>query len=175
MANNFVTVATFPTSIEANLAKQLLEAEGIRAYLANESTVDLAWHLTVAVGWVKLQVHQSDAALAQLILQSSNLDDKSISEADESTAAEQLFLQEDEGDEDIVKVSWADETADRAFRSAVIGLILIFLPFQLYSLWLLVRLLVSRRRRISQNRRWKVIVALLVNLLNIFILWIMFF
>ncbi len=175
MANNFVTVATYNNSIEANLAKQLLETEGIRAYLANESTVDMAWHLTVAVGWIKLQVHQSDAVLAKSILESSILDEQSVSEADESTALEQLFLPEDEDDEDIVQVSWADETADRAFRAAVVGLILIFLPFQLYSLWLLVRLLVSRRRRISQNRRWKVIVALLLNLLNLFILWIMFF
>ncbi|MBW4563207.1 MAG: DUF2007 domain-containing protein [Mojavia pulchra JT2-VF2] len=172
MANHFVTVATFNNSIEANLAKQLLDAEGIRSYLANESTVDLAWHLTVAVGWIKLQVHESDAALAKSILESGNLDNQPVSEADESTA-EQLFLQEDE--DNIVKVSSADKTADRAFRSAVIGLILIFLPFQLYSLWLLVRLLVSRRRRISQNRRWKVIVGLLLNLLNLFILWIMFF
>jgi hypothetical protein len=178
MANNFVTVATYNNSLEANLAKQLLEAEGIRCYLANESTVDLAWHLTVAVGWIKLQVHQSDVALAKSILESSIVDEQSVSEGDESTAAEQLFPpeDEDEDDEDIVKLSWADETADRAFRSAVVGIILIFLPFQLYSLWLLLRLLVSpRRRRLSQNRHWKVIVALLLNLLNLFILSIMFF
>jgi Putative prokaryotic signal transducing protein len=174
MANNLVTVATFSNSLEANLAKQLLEAEGIRSYLANESTVDLAWHLTVAVGWIKLQVHESDASQAKFILGSNNLDA-------ETTAPEQVYVQDDDSDDEIIQVSWADQTADRAFRVAVIGLIIIFLPFQLYSLWLLLRLLVSRdacgglRLRISQNRRWKVIAALLLNLLNLFILWMMFF
>lgn len=168
MANNFVTVATYNNSLEANLAKQLLEAEGISCYLANESTVDLAWHLTVAVGWIKLQVHESDVAQAKFILGSSNLDLEPAAEGEETTP-------EDTDDDDIIKVSWADETADRAFKVAVIGLILIFLPFQLYSLWLLLRLLLSRTRdRISQNRRWKIIVALLINLLNLSILWTIF-
>ncbi|MBD2355042.1 DUF2007 domain-containing protein [Tolypothrix sp. FACHB-123] len=168
MANNFVTVATYNNSLEANLAKQLLEAEGISSYLANESTVDLAWHLTVAVGWIKLQVHEQDAAQAKFILGSSNLEVESAAEGEETTA-------DDADDDDIIKVSWADQTADRAFKVAVIGLILIFLPFQLYSLWLLLRLLLSRTRdRISQNRQWKVITALLINLLNLSILWIIF-
>ncbi|MBD2194136.1 MULTISPECIES: putative signal transducing protein [Calothrix] len=168
MANNFVTVATYSNSLEANLAKQLLEAEGISSYLANESTVDLAWHLTVAVGWIKLQVHEQDAAQAKFILGSSNLEVESAAEGEEMTA-------EDTDDDDIIPVSWADQTADRAFKVAVIGLILIFLPFQLYSLWLLLRLLVSRTRdRISKNRRWKVITALLINLLNLSILWTIF-
>ncbi|NJR76495.1 MAG: DUF2007 domain-containing protein [Scytonema sp. CRU_2_7] len=174
MANNFVTVATFNNSIEANLAKQRLEAEGIRSFLANESTVDLAWHLTVAVGWIKLQVHESDAAQAKFILGSSKLDAQSVAEGDKTTAQEQLLVQDEAEDDEIIKVSWADQTADRAFRVAVIGIIIIFLPFQLYSLWLLLRLLVSRDR-ISHNRRWKVIAALLLNLLNLFILWVMFF
>ncbi|MBD2205858.1 DUF2007 domain-containing protein [Calothrix sp. FACHB-1219] len=168
MANNFVTVATYNNSLEANLAKQLLEAEGISCYLANESTVDLAWHLTVAVGWIKLQVHEQDAAQAKFILGSSNLEVESAAEGEETTA-------EDVDDDDIIQVSWADQTADRAFKVAVIGLILIFLPFQLYSLWLLLQLLLSRTRdRISQNRLWKVITALLINLLNLMILWTIF-
>ncbi|BAY66298.1 hypothetical protein NIES22_64120 [Calothrix brevissima NIES-22] len=168
MANNFVTVATYNNSLEANLAKQLLETEGISCYLANESTVDLAWHLTVAVGWIKLQVHEQDAAQAKFILGSSNLEVESAAEGAETTT-------QDTDDDDIIQVSWADQTADRAFKVAVIGLLLIFLPFQLYSLWLLLRLLVSRTRdRISQNRQWKVITALLINLLNLSILWIIF-
>ncbi|MBD2361840.1 DUF2007 domain-containing protein [Anabaena minutissima FACHB-250] len=157
MVNNFVTVSTFSNYVDANLAKQLLESEGIQCYLANESTVNMAWHLTVAVGWIKLQVNQTDLEQAKKVLVSSEFEIEDS--ADE-------WLQDD----DIEKISWADETADRAFRTSVIGLILLFLPIQIYSLWLLVRLLVSRRQ-ISSNRRIKVIVALLLDLLNLYILW----
>ncbi|WP_414577963.1 putative signal transducing protein [Anabaena sp. CCY 9402-a] len=161
MVNNFVTVSTFSNYIDANLAKQLLESQGIQCYLANESTVNMAWHLTVAVGWIKLQVNQTDLEQAKKVLVSSEFEIEDS--ADE-------WLQNDEADDDIEKISWADETADRAFRTSVIGLILLFLPIQIYSLWLLVRLLVSRRQ-ISSNRRIKVIVALLLDLLNLYILW----
>ncbi|MEA5567731.1 DUF2007 domain-containing protein [Anabaena sp. UHCC 0399] len=157
MVNNFVTVSTFSNYVDANLAKQLLESEGIQCYLANESTVNMAWHLTVAVGWIKLQVNQTDLEQAKKVLVSSEFEiEDSVDE----------WLQDD----DIEKISWADETADRAFRTSVIGLILLFLPIQIYSLWLLVRLLVSGRQ-ISSNRRIKVIVALLLDLLNLYILW----
>lgn len=167
MVNNFVTVATFINSVEANLAKQRLEAEGIRCYLADESIVELAWHLSVAFGWIKLRVHQQDVELAKSILTSTELD----SGLEPETITEDPWLsQSDEADDDIEKLSWADETADRAFRVAVIGLILIVLPLQLYSLWLLIRLLVSRRQ-ISKNRQLKVIVALIFDLINLLIVW----
>jgi hypothetical protein len=159
MVNNFVTVATFSNYVDANLAKQLLESAGIQCYLANESTLNTAWHLTVAVGWLKLQVHQADLEPAKDVLASSEL----------AITADDL-LEDDTDDNDFVKISWADETADRAFRTSVIGLILLFLPIQLYSLWLLIRLFVSRRQ-ISPNRRLKVIIALLLDLLNLYIIW----
>ncbi|UKP00469.1 putative signal transducing protein [Nostoc sp. UHCC 0870] len=157
MGNNFITVSTFSNYIDANLAKQLLESQGIQCYLANESTVNMAWHLTVAVGWIKLQVNQTDLEQAKKVL---------VSSAFEIEDSADEWLQDD----DIEKISWADETADRAFRTSVIGLMLLFLPIQIYSLWLLVRLLVSLRQ-ISANRRIKVIVALLLDLLNLYILW----
>lgn len=161
MVNNFVTIATFGNYVDANLAKQLLESQGIQCYLANESTVNMAWHLTVAVGWIQLQVSQADIEQAKIVLVSSEF---------ETAVSGEESLSNDEADDDIEKLSWVDETADRAFRTAIIGLILIFLPIQLYSLWLLIRLLVSRRR-ISPNRRIKVIFALLLDLLNLYIIW----
>ncbi len=159
MVDKFVTLATYTNSIEANLAKQHLETAGIRAFLANESTVDVAWHLTIAVGWIKLQVPESDVDLAISLL---------TTDVEAETTEQSEF--QDDADDDIEKLSWADQTADRAFRAAVIGLILFILPIQIYSLWLLLRLLVSRRR-ISRNRRVKVIVALILDLVNLFILF----
>jgi hypothetical protein len=117
----------------------------------------MAWHLTVAVGWIKLQVKKTDLEQAKQILVASEFEMEDS--ADE-------WLEDDE----IETISWADATADRAFRTAVIGLLLLFLPIQLYSLWLLVRLLVARHP-ISSNRRIKVIVALLLDLLNLYIIW----
>jgi hypothetical protein len=38
MSNDMVTVATFTDPVEANLAKNRLEASGVRASLANEET-----------------------------------------------------------------------------------------------------------------------------------------
>lgn len=159
----FVTVATFTNSLEANLAKQHLEAGGVRCFLRDESTVDVAWHLSVAVGWIKLQVSPADLDLAKSILTATALDYPEMADAD---------LPEE--DEEIIQVSWADKTADRAFVAAVISLIFPFLPVQIYSLWLLIRLWVSRQQ-VNANRRIKVIVALCLDLLSLFILWNIFF
>ncbi|TVP67861.1 MAG: hypothetical protein EA343_00290 [Nodularia sp. (in: Bacteria)] len=158
MVNGFVTVATFTSSLEANLAKQRLEAEGVKCLLLNESTVNVAWHLSVAVGWIQLQVPQANIDFAKSILV-SELDYQSVSD----------LGMEDEDEDDIEMPSWADQTADRAFIVSVISLIFVFLPIQIYSLWLLFCLLVYRQR-ISSNRRIKVIVALLLDLLSLFIL-----
>ncbi len=48
------TIATFSDSIAANLAKGQLEDAGIDTYLADEQTVGMAWHLSIAVGGIKL-------------------------------------------------------------------------------------------------------------------------
>ncbi|GAX35987.1 DUF2007 domain-containing protein [Nodularia sp. NIES-3585] len=161
MVNSFVTVATFTSSLEANLAKQRLEAEGVKCLLLNESTVNVAWHLSVAVGWIQLQVPQPNIDLAKSILV-SELDYQSVSD---------LGM---EAEDDIKMPSWADKTADRAFIASVISLIFVFLPIHIYSLWLLFCLLVYRQP-ISSNRRIKVILALLLDLLSLFIFWKIYF
>jgi hypothetical protein len=164
MANNFVTVATFANSFTANLAQQRLQAEGIKCYLADEATANLVWDLTVAIGWIKLKVAQSDIEQAKFILGSAEFDYQS------DEPPEELYQDNDE----IEIVSWADQTADRAFRTAIVGLIVVFLPLPLYSLWLLTRLLISRQP-ISPKSRIKVIVAAIICLLYILIIWQIFF
>ena len=47
-----ITIARFGNAITANLVKQDLEAEGITAFLADEITISINWHWTVAVGWI---------------------------------------------------------------------------------------------------------------------------
>ena len=68
MAGKMVTVATFDMPTEAHLAKGLLEANGLTAFLADELTVGVAWHLSNAIGGIKLQVAENDVERATGIL-----------------------------------------------------------------------------------------------------------
>lgn len=143
-----VTISTFSNAIEANLAKQELEAAGLTVFLDDEFITGLLWYLTVAVGWIKLRVPEPQVEQAILILLDSRIDAPDV-------------------DEDSWKLSWADQTVERLFRAAVLGLM--FLPLQLYSLWLLLRLLVSSRR-VTPSQYWKISVALILNIPTIIML-----
>jgi hypothetical protein len=68
MADRLATIATFTTPFDAQLAKGRLEAEGITVFLSDEMTVGMVWGLGTALGWIKLQVAESDAARAEMIL-----------------------------------------------------------------------------------------------------------
>jgi hypothetical protein len=68
MSQNLVTVATFTTAMDAHLRKNLLEAEGIPAFLADELTGDQL-SATYVHGYVKVQVPCQDTERAQKLLQ----------------------------------------------------------------------------------------------------------
>lgn len=170
MRYELVTVATFANAIEAELAQQLLEAEDIIAFVKDAAIVNIAWHFTVAVGWVKLQVLPQDTETALSILADAKQEAQIITElSTEASTTEYSNLMEEE--ERLPTLSWTDLTIDSAFRAAVLSLI--FLPLQLYSLWLLLRLLVSGQR-IHVNRLWKVVTtaALDVSLVTIILRFI---
>ncbi len=130
--------------------------------MKDEATANMAWHLTVAIGWVKLQVAQSDVERAMTIL------------AQEKHSTEECFPEEDDDEEIVERLSSADQMVEQAFRTAIIGLL--FFPLQLYSLWLLIRLLVSSRlrRRISTKRYWKIFVAIAIDIIFLGSLWLIF-
>jgi hypothetical protein len=65
---DFVTVATYWKPSEAIVARSRLEAEGIRAYLADEQLIAMDWLLANAVGGIKLQVAQHDQERAREVL-----------------------------------------------------------------------------------------------------------
>ena len=73
MEGKLVPVDTFDMPTEAHLAKGLLEANGLTAFLADELTVGVAWHLSNAVGGIKLQVPETDVERATGILAASRL------------------------------------------------------------------------------------------------------
>jgi hypothetical protein len=72
MAQDLVTVATFTTALGAHLRKNLLEGEGIQAFVADELTGDLLSGAYVH-GYVKLQVARSDVGRALQVLQAHEL------------------------------------------------------------------------------------------------------
>lgn len=65
-----VTVETFTSPWEAQLARARLESEGIHSVIADENFIRLYWALSNAVGGVKLQVREDDVTRAAELLQS---------------------------------------------------------------------------------------------------------
>ena len=167
MREKLVTVGTFDMPTEAHLAKGLLEANGLEAFLADELTVGVAWHLSNAVGGIKLQVPETDVERATGIL---------AAREDSSIDAEDGLADRPEVDESEAEPtsSTGDRTVDRALRAALLGLLL--LPLQLYSLGLLGRLTFSSQK-VSPRKRRRMALALLLNLpmlviLVVAILWL---
>jgi hypothetical protein len=68
MEENLVTVMTFSTLWEAEMAASRLESEDVPAYLKDGETVNMNWLLSNAVGGVKVQVTNADLRKAKEIL-----------------------------------------------------------------------------------------------------------
>ena len=170
MAGKLVTVCTFDMPMDAHLAKGLLEANGLTAFLADELTVGVAWHLSNAVGGIKLQVAESDVEHAANILASR--EDSSI-DAEEGLAG---LGEIDESDGELPS-SAGDKIVDRAVRAALLGLILFpFFPLYFYSLWQLGRLAFSGQT-VSPHKRRRMRLAVILNLpmlviLGVGVLWL---
>jgi putative signal transducing protein len=60
----YVTVETFTSPWEAQLARARLEAEGIESLVADEHLVRMDWVISRAIGGVKLKVREEDAERA---------------------------------------------------------------------------------------------------------------
>jgi hypothetical protein len=66
-AQDLIVVARYGTTAEAELARELLDNEGIRAFLGNEMASGLMPYMG-DLGGVTLQVQVSDAPRAQELL-----------------------------------------------------------------------------------------------------------
>jgi hypothetical protein len=197
MPDKMVTLATFGTVEEAYLAKNFLEAEGIRTFLSDEATVGNLWHLGNAFGGVKLCVSDADLEQAERVLDRQDalneesspdgtnrptaeprpegVDDRitSVQPADglpSEKVAEQDALQDQE-DEVEPPFAPGEVMASRAFRAAVLGLFVF--PIAVYSLWLIVRLFFWEGE-LSDAGRYKLVFAFLINCI-IVLFWLAFF
>ena len=144
-ASATATVAAFTDPVEAELARGALAGEGIDAELRDGALVGVAWHLSNAVGGVKLVVHADDAKRAEAILFRIHALDGVSGEADERPAA-------------------GDDLALRAFRAAVFGLVMAPVLFHLWSIWLLWQC--ARAGGTNSTRaRWRARGALAIDLM----------
>ena len=150
-SNRLVTLATFPAPDAAGFIKNLLVAEGVQAFLADEFTMGMLWHLGNSIGWAKVQVAETDVTRANEILEAyretvADLGHEAF--AAEATACTAL----DEAQEPASFTSIANEPdygaadptaelASRALRSAVMGTGCV--PLAFYGAWLIGRLMFS--------------------------------
>jgi hypothetical protein len=159
--------------VESQLAKQLLDAEGIPAFLIGYETVSADWLLSNAVGGIQLQVPEEQAEDAIDFLSQagkfgqralgdlSDADDDSDLELDHESddddnldGGRELVLQEHSG-------NLREATIQRAYRSAIFSLV--FQPLAFYTLYLLLRAFVDEQPLRPEYRR-KLWLALAIHL-----------
>jgi len=147
----FACIASFTSVGEADVARGLLESAGIPCQLGDEATIGIAWHLSNALGGVKLLVDSTQADEAKRLLAeglSPLSDDELAAEAgatsEPSSPVEARAAEEAEP---------ADALAQRAFRTAIIGFVLFPFVVHLYSIYLLIRLDRVRGTLSSRGRR----------------------
>jgi len=142
---DFVTVARFNSTAEAQLALNRLQAEGVRGDVTDGLVVDTDWALTTALGAVKLQVPALDAARAAIVL-SERFPPDELEEAARAT-----LEPGDTVDEPEVPPNSREANAERAYKAGVIGLL--FFPLELYAFWLVLKVFVSDEPLRSEFRR----------------------
>ncbi|HKC59812.1 MAG TPA: DUF2007 domain-containing protein [Myxococcales bacterium] len=145
-----LVVATFALPTEAEMARGLLESNGIQALLRDEGLVGVHPLLSNAVGGVKVVVPAEDAERAREILNDAG-------EGSESTGPELVDPVEQDPSE-------ADVLAARALNAAGIGL-LVFPPMlHIWSAWVLLRVF-SSSAPLSPSGRKRALLALTIDLL----------
>jgi hypothetical protein len=127
MGRKLVTISTHLDPMEAAMARNKLDAGGIRAEILDEETATTAWQLAGAIHGAKLLVAEADADCALRVL--AGEEDGPEEPGTGFTAEPPL---PDADDEPLNK---REETAERAFRAALLGLVA--WPLQIWATILL--------------------------------------
>jgi hypothetical protein len=165
MDDDLVTVATFWSPIEANLAKNQLEAAGVPVAMADEMTAVVNWGLTNAIRGIKLQVRRRDFERAEAALADSHKVpaeeiDTAWAEAGTPDEVEEAATQQSDAatpDEPEPHLNERQQLADRALRGAILGLA--FWPLQLWVFGLLWRVYLSDEPLGAKARRSALVAA----------------
>lgn len=182
MAGNLVTVATFDQPAKARLAQNALTAAGIKATVADETTVAMDWLLGAAVGWVKVQVLEEDSDRAVTVLEEAlGTDGEPVDVAAMAAEAETAAVDAGEerpppqpaaGEAPGAPPSERDVYANRFFLAAVFGLV--FPPLWFYALYLFLNAAFGEGviSAAGQKKLWRGGVALaLGSFMALFFLW----
>lgn len=163
MDEGLETVATFPDAIEAHLALNLLSQNGIQGLLQDENLSQMAWHLTRAIGGVKVCVARRDLEQAARII-----------ERHESHSAG--LKGEEPREERLARVY--RENPRRAYRMATFSFF--FPPLAVWALLIALEELSSdRRSELTPKDRRELTLAIVfsISLIAIFslLLWVAYF
>jgi hypothetical protein len=96
MKEKLVTVARFSDNIKADLARQLLEDEGISAFVMGQNVGNVYSGVPVAID-IELQTPESQAKEAREILEANEQESRELGEDEDLEQDEDL---EDEPDQD---------------------------------------------------------------------------
>jgi hypothetical protein len=147
---DFVEIAAFTYLAEAELTREMLEAEGIEVMLRNGQFASALPHMTNAVGGIRLTVAPADVERGREILEAKG------GEPADAREAEAL-----EGGEPAEHPR--DALARRAWRGAVLGLFFLPVLLHLYSAWLAIRYH-AEAGPVSGGSGWRARAALVIDL-----------
>lgn len=166
MSVRLVRIAVYDHSLQAKLARNFLEAEGIPAFVGNSEIAEMNWALTNAIGGIEIRVDESQAEKARQVLdrvkdgaaQLDNEPEQFEGDSPEDASDKHLPAETESFD---ARDEQLERTADYAFRGAIFGLMLI--PLQIYVFWLLLRIFNSEGS-LSPQARTRVLIAAGINL-----------
>jgi putative signal transducing protein len=147
MDKPLVTLDTFSDPIRAQLIKNRLEGAGIPAYLEGDTAVGAFAGLGSSLASIKLEVAEPDLKRARELL---------------SRPAEPLDEEEAEDKLEEIDPNSTEAVAARALRAAVLGIILLPPLVNIYSLWLILKV-VFRDENLSKTASRKVYAAVAVD------------
>jgi hypothetical protein len=156
-----VTLTRFGALLPAQLLCGRLDAEGIECFIPDETMANQTWHLSGAIGGIRVQVRRGDLGRAQSVLDQPGFTDAG---ADAALTEAALGVGHDgPSNGDNGSISPGDRAAFRSLRVALVSLWLMGLIHP-YSFWLAIRAL-GREDLTSWGRR-RAWVAVAVSLLG---------
>jgi hypothetical protein len=128
LLSRLLTVATFVTPLEAELTRGRLDEGGVEAIVTDAELVTVDWSMSNAIGGVKVRVAAEDAERARAVL------------------SEPVELPDD-----YEAHTEAESLAQRALYAAMLGSL--FLPVQIYTLYLLSRYFAEAADETARTKR----------------------
>ncbi len=185
-SSDLVTVASFDDSVSASLVMNRLKHAGLPAVLSHENAVTWFWYLSNAIGGIEVQVNSKDAEAARCLIAQheeftaaeaaaaeagseaeaekvigADLVDLSTADAEAGAAAANNLETDQELLDDEPAATERERNADRAARGAVLGIL--FLPLQLYVLYLLLFRVFTSQEDLDVRHKHKTVAASVIN------------